>query len=303
VIEPAWKAAAGAFEDAQDIIVAKIDAEAHPATAGRYDVKGFPTLKYFHQGSTQPTDYKKGRSADEIVTFLNDQNGMTRAVAVEPSDVVNLDPRSFQESIGGKAHALVKFFAPWCGHCKAMAPEYEKVAQTFKEESSVLIAKVDAEAHPELGKSQGISGYPTLKWYEKGSTTGKGYESGRDAHHFVQFVNENAGTFRTLGGLLNEKAGRIAELDQLVRGYMDKDAAARADIESKAKGLVDNHASTADWDMGSYYLKAMQKMQDLGDEHATKELKRLGRILQSQSATIVKVHEMTKKTNVLNAFL
>ena len=57
-----------------------------------------------------------------------------------------------------------------CGHCKRLAPIYDEVGEAFASESSVLIAKVDADAEKALGGRFGIRGFPTLKFFPKGST-------------------------------------------------------------------------------------------------------------------------------------
>jgi len=59
---------------------------------------------------------------------------------------------------------------PGCGHCKRLAPAYEEVGQAFDNSEDVLIAKVDADAEKALGSRFGVRGFPTLKFFPKGST-------------------------------------------------------------------------------------------------------------------------------------
>merc|ERR1712170_240942 len=60
---------------------------------------------------------------------------------------------------------FVKFFAPWCGHCKKLEPTYEDFARVFGNEESVVVARVDCDAHRELCSRYDVSGYPTLKFF------------------------------------------------------------------------------------------------------------------------------------------
>jgi protein disulfide-isomerase A6 len=112
------------------------------------------------------------------------------------SDVINLIPKNFDKVVfGSNKPALVEFFAPWCGHCKNLAPVYEELATAFAHlEDKVTIANCDADAHKELGKKFGVQGFPTLKWFDgKPGSQPEDYKGGRDLESLSKFVQEKTG--------------------------------------------------------------------------------------------------------------
>jgi thioredoxin 2 len=83
---------------------------------------------------------------------------------------------------------LVDFWAPWCGPCRMMAPEVEKVAGTLA--GSAVVAKVDTEAIPELGERFLIRSIPTLMVFRGGRAVSR--ESGaRPAADILAIVSRS----------------------------------------------------------------------------------------------------------------
>ena len=117
-------------------------------------------------------------------------------LALAASDVLDLIPSNFDDVVfkSGKP-ALVEFFAPWCGHCKSLAPIYEELATSLAHASSkVSIAKVNADEHKSLGKDYGVQGFPTLKWFSgKKGDAPEDYNGGRDIESLTAFVTEKTG--------------------------------------------------------------------------------------------------------------
>ncbi|KAF9468074.1 protein disulfide isomerase [Collybia nuda] len=107
------------------------------------------------------------------------------------SNVVDLDSDNFDSVIGKGKPGLVEFFAPWCGHCKSLAPVYEQLADAYAHASDkVVIAKVDADgAGKAVGKKYGVTGFPTLKWFDADGNA-EPYESGRDLESLTAFVTK-----------------------------------------------------------------------------------------------------------------
>ncbi|KAI8834536.1 protein disulfide-isomerase [Chytriomyces cf. hyalinus JEL632] len=84
-----------------------------------------------------------------------------------PSDVVTLTDNTFSTFVKEEALSLVEFYAPWCHHCKALAPEYE-IAATQLKADNIKIAKVDCTVEKDTCSEVGVNGYPTLKVFRNG---------------------------------------------------------------------------------------------------------------------------------------
>ena len=111
-------------------------------------MSGFPTIKYFPKGSTEPEDYSGGRTADDLVSYVNSKTGLSVRIKKKPTAVLNLTPETFDGAVKDESvFALVEFFAPWCGHCKALEPKWDELAEKFAPVESIMVAKMDATAN------------------------------------------------------------------------------------------------------------------------------------------------------------
>ena len=79
----------------------------------------------------------------------------------DESNVTKLTNDNANEVLKSGKDIMVEFYAPWCGHCKALKPEYKKLADTFKDDDSVTIAAMDATANS-IPKEFDVKGYPTI---------------------------------------------------------------------------------------------------------------------------------------------
>jgi protein disulfide-isomerase A6 len=317
-LAPIYEELGSAFESVKDkVTIAKVDADANKELGRRFGVQGFPTLKWFDGKSDTPQDYNSGRDLESLSAFVSEKTGIKqKKKSVAPSNVNMLNDQTFKSEIGGDKDVIVAFTAPWCGRkqrmplseqgkyadffadCKTLAPIWEKLANDFANEPSVIIGKVDAEAEnaKATAQSQGITGYPTIKFFAKGSKEPVTYEGARSQDALVKYINDQAGTHRTVGGGLDITAGTIAALDSFVSKYTSGGAleAVQKEILAASESIKDTYAQ--------YYVKVFDKLaQNPG--YVEKESKRLDNLLKKGGLAPEKVDDLTKRSNILGKFV
>jgi len=95
--------------------------------------------------------------------------------------------KNFHEVALDKTKAvLVEFYAPWCGHCKQLAPIWDQLGEAFKDHPDIVIAKMDATAN-ELEDVK-VQSFPTIKFFPKDSDEAVDYNGERTLEGFTKFL-------------------------------------------------------------------------------------------------------------------
>ncbi|KAG7168835.1 protein disulfide-isomerase A6 homolog [Homarus americanus] len=198
---PEYQKAAQALKGV--VKVGAVNADEHKSLGGQYGVRGFPTIKIFGLDKNKPEDYNGQRSAQGIVD--NAMKAVKEKVNAQLSgrksgggggggsgsadDVIELTDSNFEKLVLKSDDLwLVEFFAPWCGHCKNLAPHWQKAATELK--GKIKLGALDATVHTVMAGKYGVQGYPTIKFFNKGDV--EDYDGGRTASDIVAWANDKA---------------------------------------------------------------------------------------------------------------
>jgi thioredoxin domain-containing protein 5 len=162
------------------IKIAKVDCTTNTKTCTDVGIRGYPSLMLFKDGEFE-AKYEGGRTLDAMNAFVKEATGEVPAAEVPYVDETvveflngqgELTDENFDAGVESGV-TFVKFYAPWCGHCKRLAPVWEKLAAHFASNKAVTVANMDCTQSNKVCTRQGVRGYPTLVVYTDGIKTVK----------------------------------------------------------------------------------------------------------------------------------
>ena len=135
------------------------------------------------------TQYNKGEIKpyikSEPIPENNDEPGKVKIVVGETFNSIVMDKSKY---------VLFEMYAPWCGHCKKLEPIYQDLAESLKDEESIVIAKMDATANDTPHSKYQAKGYPTIFWSGKDNKDAPvPYSGERTVKAFTDFIKEKTG--------------------------------------------------------------------------------------------------------------
>ncbi|WVZ78308.1 hypothetical protein U9M48_026044 [Paspalum notatum var. saurae] len=113
---------------------------------------------------------------------------------VDETHVLLLTAANFSSLLAARRHVMVEFYAPWCAHCQALAPDYAAAAThlaAHHHQSDLALAKVDATEDTDLAQKYDVQGFPTILFFIDGVP--KEYNGARTKDAIVDWINKKLG--------------------------------------------------------------------------------------------------------------
>ena len=157
------------------------------------DVSKNQKFPYEKQGSDKDLSEKNiGKFVDEYLAGKVEPSIKSEPIPdKQDGPVTVVVAKNYQEVvIDSDKDVLLEFYAPWCGHCKALAPKYEELAGLYKNHADkVVVAKVDATLNDIPDE---IQGFPTIKLFKAGEKSDPvEYSGSRTVEDLVSFIRDN----------------------------------------------------------------------------------------------------------------
>ncbi|KAL5082360.1 hypothetical protein RYX36_010781 [Vicia faba] len=155
----------------------------------------------------------------------------------DEKDVVVLKDNNFTDVVNNNRFVLVEFYAPWCGHCQALAPEYAAAATELKGEN-VVLAKIDATEESEVAQKFDVQGFPTIYFFIDG--VHKTYSGQRTKEAIVAWIKKKTGPGIHNITSVDDAQSILASETKLVLGFLNSLVGPESEELAAASRLEDD---------------------------------------------------------------
>ncbi|CAI9105099.1 OLC1v1003953C1 [Oldenlandia corymbosa var. corymbosa] len=179
-----------------------------------------------------PSNFDHGDGGNEDEVGFNS--------GVDEKDVVVLKEGNFSDFIESNKYVMVEFYAPWCGHCQSLAPEYAAAATELKAgagNEKVALAKVDATEENELAEQYEVQGFPTVLFFIDGEH--KPYNGQRSKDAIVTWIKKKIGPGVANITTLDDAERILTSEDKVVLGFLNSLVGPESDELAAASKLDD----------------------------------------------------------------
>jgi len=238
------------------------------------------------------------------------QNILSSAQAIKDENgVLVLTDDNFESALETHEKILVEFYAPWCGHCQALVPEYEQAAKTLTaKDSTIKLAKVDATKETVTAGEFDIEGYPTIKFFNNKNPTD--YNGGRTAEGIVSWLEKKSGPSWKVVGDYEELKNLLAKEEALLVAFINDLDSEKAAIVKEAANFYDelNFYFISDPDlMKKFYQKdgsiLLMKTFDEKEAHFTDKLTKenLLKFVKTQARPLIQEFTQENADKIFNS--
>ncbi|KAK6455723.1 protein disulfide isomerase [Scheffersomyces xylosifermentans] len=320
---PTIEELADLFEPYDNIQVVKINGDKDgKKMSKKYVFQGYPTLLLFHEND-EPVEFDGIRDLQSLSNFVQQLSGVRLAddkkvqqkeessiEEVQPSgNLIKLNDFNIKEKVEEVPYTIVVISATWCSFCQKLKPIIDTLANEIfindKQKLQISVIESDKEPSDLISEKFNVKILPTILFFKGDYDKPYIYDGERELHPLLDKINAFTGLHRDNTGRLTSKAGRIPQLDLLIKEKIPKGF--DGDLNSVGIELLGNlnQVGNESHEMFPYYKKLINKIINNEGEFFPSELARLRTILENDISKLSEktIDSMQKRSNILEAFI
>lgn len=286
------------FEKEDDIMFGRLMDE---TLLQAFEVTSYPGIIYYEYGSAVPKLYL-GDITSGALTKLAADALKTDFQKIDRQHSLILTSENFDEIMTTEKQArLVMLHETNLEEIEL----YEEIAETYDNEDSIIISRINVDSEWKLRKRFKANVYPVFYWYPRGSASNKKRFGGKlDVAQMLRFVNKECNFFRAKGGRLNPYAGLIRPLDDVIKKY-GKDLyeiSNIGNIRAELMRAIVKLPSEVDDDLANFYLFLLDEIDEDKTIDTLDETK--GRIFRDMvDAGPFQYDQLVRKRNIVQKYV